>query len=136
MLHLIKLAVGARERADIARHQSARTSPGEPVAIFTRQYPKRAPALVDGGSLYWVVAGLVSVRQRILDLQPWRYADGTRATRIGVAPALIPLVPRPVRAFQGWRYLRPEDAPPDLTGAALEAMPEDLRRRLAELCLL
>ncbi len=135
MLNLIKLAVGARTQADIAAFQRARTPPGSAVTIRTRQFPKRAAELIDGGSLYWVVAGLATVRQPIVDVRAVRCDDGTRATAILVEPALVSLMPRPVRAFQGWRYLRAEDAPADL-GTASDGMPGELRRRLAELCLL
>ncbi|MBV9567693.1 MAG: DUF1489 family protein, partial [Hyphomicrobiales bacterium] len=42
------------------------------------------------------------------------------------------------RAFQGWRYLGPKDAPRDLgkRGGGLNAMPERMRRELAELGLI
>ena len=53
-------------------------------------------------------------------------------------PKCVPVQPRPYRAFQGWRYLAPKDAPPDLDRAAPGArnMPEHLRRELRELGLL
>jgi hypothetical protein len=53
-------------------------------------------------------------------------------------PKVIAVLPRPMRAFQGWRYLPPNDAPPDLTraGTGLVEMPEELRRELRELGLL
>jgi hypothetical protein len=45
--------------------------------------------------------------------------------------------PTPRRAFQGWRYLDADDAPPDLTRKAIkEAIPPKMRRELAELGLL
>jgi hypothetical protein len=134
---MIKLAVGARDVADIVRHQSGRTSPGTPVIVPTRQYPSRAAELVDGGSLFWVVAGLVSVRQPIVDIRAIRREDGTRGTHILLRPELVPVELRPVRAFQGWRYLRPDEAAADLTpGAASNDLPLELRRRLAALSLL
>jgi hypothetical protein len=45
---------------------------------------------------------------------------------------------QPRRAFQGWRYLKPADAPVDLGKgrAALAEMPPKLRLELAELGLL
>jgi hypothetical protein len=44
---------------------------------------------------------------------------------------------RPMRAFQGWRYLAPADAPADLTAGSTSAdMPEEMRRQLAALGLL
>ncbi len=53
-------------------------------------------------------------------------------------PKLIPVSPRPMRPFQGWRYLNAKDAPPDLGKAAegVAAMPEPMRRELRELGLL
>ena len=135
MLNLIKLAVGARTQADIAAWQRSRTTPGSPVEIRTRQFPKRAAELIDGGSLYWVVAGLATVRQPIVDIRAIRRDDGLRATAILVDPTRVAVAPRPVRAFQGWRYLRADEAPDDLPSRP-NGMPADLRRRLAELCLL
>jgi hypothetical protein len=53
-------------------------------------------------------------------------------------PKVVLVAPRPYRAFQGWRYLLPKDAPPDLDRAAPGAadMPEPLRRELRDLGLL
>jgi len=43
------------------------------------------------------------------------------------------VAPQPRRAFQGWRYLKPEDAPPDLTESEAADLPPDLARQLREL---
>jgi hypothetical protein len=53
-------------------------------------------------------------------------------------PKLFAVAPRPMRAFQGWRYLTAADAPPDLgkAAASIAAMPEPMRRELRELGLL
>ena len=54
-------------------------------------------------------------------------------------PELVTVKPTPRRAFQGWRYLEAEDAPVDLdraVGRQLAAMPAQMRRDLAELCLI
>jgi hypothetical protein len=105
------------------------------VVVRTRQFPKRAAELCTGGSLYWVIGGLVTARQAIVDVQAVRADDGTRSTAILVDRELVPVMPRPMRAFQGWRYLTADDAPGDF-GRQTDGLPVELRRRLAELCLL
>ena len=62
------------------------------------------------------------------------------------APALVldpnscRVAARPVKAFQGWRYLTPADAPADLTaldqGNGADALPPALLRELRALCLM
>jgi hypothetical protein len=91
--------------------------------------------LLEGGSLYWVIRGMIACRQRLLAIQPFIDRDGVR--RCGLAE-VVPVEPRPMRAFQGWRYLAAADAPPDLAASAkgLHDLPEALRRELRELGLL
>ena len=50
---------------------------------------------------------------------------------------LVPTEPWPHRAFQGWRYLDPKDAPPDRpTGEVDAEMPEAMIAELRDLGLL
>jgi hypothetical protein len=143
-LHLIKLCVGADSIADleewIADRMAERRRRGELQrhAHVTRMTPKRAEALVDGGSLYWVIKGLISARQRLLEVEPFVDAAGIGRCRLWMEPKVVAVAPRPMRAFQGWRYFADRDAPPDLeaAGAGAAAMPEELRRTLGELGLL
>ena len=97
-------------------------------------WPKRSAELIAGGSLYWVIKGRVLARQRILALEPRRGADGIERCAIRLDPEVVRTLPQPRRPFQGWRYLRPEDAPPDL--AALPAVPLGLMAELAEIGVL
>ena len=61
-LNMIKLVVGCDTIEDLlAWHQS-----GRPWIMHTRQTPKRAAELLDGGSLYRVFKGAILCRQRIL----------------------------------------------------------------------
>ena len=74
-------------------------------------------------------------KNRIHRLDEVRRRDGVKACSILMDPELIPVVPTPRRAFQGWRYLKPEDAPADLTDTLEEsdALPQKLMRKLVEL---
>ena len=104
----------------------------------TRMVPKRTEEILDGGSIYWVIKGEVLCRERILDIRPFVDKDGIGRCRLVLDPKCVPVRPRPYRAFQGWRYLDPKDAPPDLDrlGRGTANLPEPLRRELRELGLL
>lgn len=143
-LNLIKLAVGCDSVKDLQdwvrermRQAKAQGLPRRHVHI-TRMTPKRDEELLDGGSLFWVIKGQIAARERLLAIEPFRDKAGVGRCRIVMEPKVIPLTPRPMRAFQGWRYLSPKDAPPDLSksGTGLVGMPEPLRRELRELGLL
>jgi len=141
VLHLIKLAVGPKDVAALAALQQERLRRDPPLRAWTRMFPKRIGELTAGGSIYWVVAGFVRVRQRILDIREEAWDDGTPCAALVLDPLLVPVAARPVKPFQGWRYLRPEEAPPDLAqdrpfAQGIEALPPALRRKLAELCLI
>jgi hypothetical protein len=137
-IHLIKLAVGVASVDAFEARVEARREAGQGMQVWTRSFPKRAPDVLDSGSLYWVVAGLVAVRQRVLAIEQDRYDDGSQCCRIEVEPVLVRVAPIRMRPFQGWRYLDPVKAPPDLqeaTASGLEALPPDVFRELRELCL-
>ncbi len=139
-LHLIKLCVGAESVEDLADWQARylkalrKRDPRARLWHTTRQTPKRAEELVEGGSLYWVIKGWTAVRQRILALEPTT-EDGVPHCGIVLDPPLIPVERRAQRPFQGWRYLKAEDAPRDLPRSAA-GLPPELQRTLAELGLL
>ncbi len=144
-VHIVKLCVGVDDVEDLARWQAQRLEAskretGRPVLFHaTRMVPKRKPQLLDGGSIYWVIRRLIQVRQRIIGFEDGQKADGTNCCLILLDPELVPVRPTPRRAFQGWRYLEPADAPPDMvarSGDDLKDMPAAMRRELAELCLL
>ncbi len=143
-LHLVKLCVGTDSIADLEEwiamrmtERRARREPARHVHI-TRMVPKRGDELLDGGSLYWVIKGQIAARQRLLNVEPFVDADGVGRCRLWLEPDVVSVRPRPMRPFQGWRYLQAKDAPPDLDQAGVGAteMPEELRRALGELGLL
>ncbi len=143
-LHLIKLSVGAESIADLRgwvseriKNAKAKGSPPHHIHV-TRMTPKRDEELLDGGSIYWVIKGQIAVREKLIAIEPFRDKDGIGRCRLVMMPKFVPVVPRPMRPFQGWRYLTEKDAPPDLGKAAkgAQAMPEHLRRELRDLGLL
>jgi hypothetical protein len=142
-LHILKLCVGCDSIEDLEewialKSAEARRAGRAPEHRHTtRMVPKRVEELLDGGSLYWVIRGNVQVRQRILDIRPFTDGDGIGRCRIVLDQQTVPTDWQPRRAFQGWRYLNPQDAPPDLgSGAGLRDLPPELRRDLADLGLL
>lgn len=143
-LHIIKLCVGVTsiehlaelDAADLARRRREKKSPE--LIFRTRQMPKRAAEIVPGGSVYWVIKGIVQVRQPLVALRAVKDADGLAACDMVFADTLVAVRPVPRRACQGWRYLEAEDAPPDLSGdaKAIGKLPDALRRALMSLGLL
>ncbi len=110
---------------------------GAPLRHLTRHSPRRAAEITDGGSLYWVIAGTLLLRQRITAVEPAVREDGSACAALMLDPKLIAVTGRPVKAFQGWRYLTATDAPPDLDPTSMEAgLPPALAQRLRELCLI
>ncbi len=135
-LHLIKLCVGAEKVEDLIEWQDnarAKGPDGLPRHV-TRMWPKRADELLNGGSIYWVVKGLVLARQRIVRLDEVDRGDGKRRCGIVMEPIVYRTESVRKRPFQGWRYLAGTDAPRDLTlGRANEDIPPVLMAALAEI---
>lgn len=140
MLHLTKLCVGITDVAQLRDVQARRLRAGGELRHQTRSFPRRAAEIIDGGSLYWVIAGATVVRQRVIDIVEDRWDDGTRCAALLFDAELVAVAARPTRPFQGWRYLAPEAAPPDLAATAQaigsETLPAGLRRELEVLGLL
>ncbi len=140
-LHLLKLSVGPKTVAQLRAIQALRAAAQPPLRHQTRVAPKRAAELLAGGSIYWVVAGFVAVRQRVLDLVEDRWENGTACCGIVLDPQLVPVEARAQKPFQGWRYLQPADAPPDLAApvagaTGLDALPAKLRAALRDAALI
>ncbi len=139
MLHLMKLAVGITDLPHLVAVQAERGRANPPLRHVTRNHPRRAAEVLDGGSIYWVIAGSMLARQRILDIQAAE-EGGERRTALLLDTTLVPLIGRATRPFQGWRYLDPAAAPADLAAGAAaagaDALPPGLRRDLQALGLL
>jgi hypothetical protein len=100
-------------------------------------WPKRADEVLAGGSLYWVIKGVILARQQIVALEEVRGEDGIARCALVLDAEVIRTEGAPRRPFQGWRYLNPDDSPRDLPkGRALEdALPPSLAQALAEIGL-
>jgi hypothetical protein len=141
--HLIKLAVGCDSIADleewIEETRLLFKRLGRPYEQLhtTRMFPKRL-TVGEETSLYWVIKGQLLCRQRLIELRPFTDNEGISRCHLVLEPVVHPVVPRPMRPFQGWRYLEAKDAPRELSrrGDQAAEMPEALRRELAGMGLL
>jgi hypothetical protein len=138
-LHLLKLSVGTDSVEDLADwqdSQKARWPKGCAVHV-TRMWPKREAELLEGGSIYWIIKGVMLCRQRLVGLERVDGSDGITRCAMVMDRDIIRTESAPRRPFQGWRYLTPEDAPRDLAKGREndDTLPEDLARALADIGL-
>lgn len=139
-VHLVKLSVGSESPETLALWQAAhadRFADGLPRHV-TRMWPKRESEILNGGSIYWVIKGAIQCRQSILRLEEVIGSDGIRRCAIVLSPEIYLTQAALKRPFQGWRYLKPEDAPADLPAGreSDDVLPEELNRALAEIGVL
>jgi hypothetical protein len=141
-LHLVKLCVGCESIADLRQWQKRRLERSvkeygkRALYHFTRNRPKRAEEIVAGGSIYWVIRGLISVRQRIVGIEEMADDEERPLCGLRLGARLVPTELRPMRAFQGWRYMDADAAPPDRKKAVAGAMPPKMVAELRALGLL
>ena len=138
--HLVKLSVGTESVEDLVAWQRSGLSvapDGRPRHV-TRMWPKREAEVLNGGAIYWVIKGVIQCRQKILRLDEVVREDGIRRCAIVLDPEMVRVAATRKRAFQGWRYLAPSDAPPDLTGnrQGEDPLPAALSAALAEIGVL
>jgi len=142
MMHIIKLCVGVATLEELESYRNERAhwwgaDYGEEVHVHrTRTMPKRKDEIDGQGSIYWVISGIIRCRQSILRLQPAVDENGLACCDIIMSRDLVRVSPRPKAPFQGWRYLAPKDAPPDLGSSGTEEGDPALAEELARLGLL
>lgn len=143
-LHLLKMAVGVDSVDNLAARQTQRLGqaragdgPAE-LRHLTRNMPRRAGKVLDGGSIYWIIRGYVRVRQRILRLDRAVNAKGRPRCALILDPELVMTELRPHRPMQGWRYFEPDEAPADLdrTLGSDGGLPPEMAAELRQLGLL
>jgi len=138
MIHLVKLAVGVRDISHLEEIQRQRAMAEPPLRHRTRNLPRRVVELREGGSLYWVIGGVISARQRLLNVIEDHWDDGSRCAGLILDPTLVRVRMRSMKPFQGWRYLAPDDTPADLPSGtdASADLPAELVRELRALALI
>ena len=144
MLNIIKLAVGIEDIDHLSAVQERKLADetakrGKKARLWhrTRHAPRRAEELLDGGSMYWVIKGRVAARQRLIGFEKETDEEGRKFCFIQLDPELVPTASRRHRAFQGWRYLKADDAPPDQPKRQSEEdFPPEMAAELRELGLL
>jgi hypothetical protein len=137
-LHLLKMCVGIDDLAQLraVRKQRRKTQPE--CVHRTRNFPRRAAEILDGGSLYWVIKGYVRGRQRIIGIRPEHdEATGQTLCVLQLDHEVVATVLQPRRPFQGWRYLEADEAPADVASVDAEYdLPPEMARELRDLGLL
>ena len=136
-VHLIKLSVGTQSVGNLIgwQHAQARRHDDKLPRHVTRMWPKRAAEVLNGGSIYWVIKGLIQCRQAILRMDEVMGQDGKKRCALVLEPKLIRVHVTPKRPFQGWRYLDPAEAPADLSLArdGEDALPPHLAGALSDI---
>ncbi len=149
-LHMVKMAVGiatiealARRQRDRVEHAGNGDDEGRAVfRHYTRNVPRRALQVLDGGSIYWIIKGAIRARQPILAIHRRAPEEGRKRCELHLDPTLIPTMAHPHRALQGWRYMEDADKPADAPagsgadGVDGDGLPPDMAAELRALGLL
>ena len=132
-VHLKKLSVGSASVDGLRALQAQRLANVGRLIHITRNRPRRVEELLNGGSIYWIIKGVMTARQTIVDFVEAERADGSPACGIVLSPEIVTVLPTRMRIFQGWRYLEVADAPMDIGTDNDENMPSEFFAELREL---
>jgi hypothetical protein len=106
-INLIKLSVGTESVEGLDAWQKMRSTATDGLSRHvTRMWPKREPEITRGGSIYWVIKGVIQARQQILRFDEVIGDDGIRRCAIVMKPGLIRTQHALKRPFQGWRIFQ------------------------------
>ncbi len=142
--HIIKLAVGVEDLDHFKQIQERETFDYKgqlAVPCWTRYKPKSADEiLANSGSIYRVIKNRIQCRHKILGFEMVETDHKGTMCMIVQDAEMIEVVSTPRRAFQGWRYLKPDDVPKDIgaysRGDSQDQIPADLEAELKEAGLL
>ena len=116
-INLIKLCVGINSVSELEIKQKKISFSDETLNSsdftyhVTRMFPQKEKELLSGGSLYWVIKGQVLARQKIKNLKKIKDENKKNKCLIILERKIILTKNLPRKPFQGWRYLKPNDAP-------------------------
>ena len=141
VLHIVKLAVGVEDITHLLQQQTTRMKRDGALVHTTRNTPIKSGEILDGGSIFWAIKRFVRVRQRITGIETEVNSEGRRSCSFVLDRELVKTELKEFRAFQGWRYFRDGEIPPDLnntekSGKAIEELPLDMQAELKTLGLL
>ena len=88
--------------------------------------PKKHEAIVKSGSLYWVIKGVICARQKILSITKQEDSDGIKRCKIFLDNSIIKTAPVRKKPFQGWRYLKKNRTPADITAPVTTTFDDDI----------
>ena len=132
-VHLKKLSGGSASVDGLRALQAQRLANVGRLIHITRNRPRRVEELLNGGSIYWIIKGVMTARQAIVDFVEAERANGSPACGIVLSPEIVTVLPTRMRIFQGWRYLEVADAPIDIETDNDENMPSEFFAELREL---
>lgn len=141
-LHILKVAAGISSidqlKLIVDRYAYHDPDLGHIMHMSSRNTPKRAAELLDGGSVYWIIKRAIVARAPLVAIREEERLDGRKGCQMCIRPEVVLTAPQPKRGFQGWRYLKDTEAPEDLAnmiGSEGHGSPE-LAIELKELGLL
>jgi hypothetical protein len=145
-LHLVKLCVGVADLDQLTAWQDMKSFPnpindpdgGPVVRHITRNTPRRGEEVLNGGSLYWVIKGVIQARNTIVGFEEIIGEDGKKRCGLLLATPFVETVPTRHRPIQGWRYYEDAAAPDDLGGgiAKGDKLPAELAADLKNMGLI
>lgn len=143
-VHLVKMAVGIESFDHLVSVQSERFRRAEEtegkgiLRHLTRNTPRRAEEVLDGGSIYWIIKGYIRAHQRITGFGEATGRNGRPRCALILDPNLVRTELLPHKPIQGWRYMEPAAVPEDLTSKAMEktSLPDEMAAELRALGLL
>ena len=130
-VNIVKLAVGVQSVEELVLIQKrflnqagVHTSKG--FYHSTKLMPKKHEAIVESGSLYWVIKGVICARQKIVEIIKQEDTDGVKRCRIYLDNSIIKTTPIRKRPFQGWRYLKRNRTPSDIVNPVTSTFDDDI----------